>query len=381
MRILHCIYDDVGNPWVGGGGAARSLEIYKRIAVRGHRVDVACGNYPGAAPIEVRQGVVYRHTGLPYSYIASRLTYMLGAARLIKRRGYDIVIEDVSPYSPVGAPLWNSRVPMLASVQNLSGTHAPEKYGLPGWGPRLAEKPLLGLFHTFVAVSPGIAEQLRSMLGQDIDIAVIPNSAGQISPSSTKNADSPNPYILSLGRIDIHQKGLDRLIEAFDQVADSLPAVRLVIAGGGSDSQVQALESLVREVHHRDRIEVLGQVDRRRADELLRSATLVVMPSRYEAWPLVAIEAGAAGVPVVGTDVVGVRDAAPPYPEGHGYLVRDGEVAALAEAIVKLEGDRELRQKVGERGRAWAARFSWDELATKQLAFYEQVVRQWSVHH
>src|SRR5438270_8100906 len=171
MRILHCIYDDIGNPWVGGGGAIRTLEIYRRMVDRGHRVEVVCGSYSGAAPIEVRQGVVYRHVGLPYSHIMSRLTYMLGARRLIKRRGYDIVIEDVSPFSPVGAPLWNRRVPMVASVQNLSGVHASDRYGLAGWGPRLAEKPLLGLFHNFVAVSPGIAKQLHSILGPAANVA------------------------------------------------------------------------------------------------------------------------------------------------------------------------------------------------------------------
>src|SRR3982751_1267896 len=120
MRILHVIYDDTGNPWLGGGGAIRTLEIYSRIASRGHRVTVLCGNYPGAARAQVRQGVTYRRTGLTGSYALSRLSFMLGAARLIKVGAYDIVIEDVTPYSPVAAPLWvKPGVPTVASVQNL----------------------------------------------------------------------------------------------------------------------------------------------------------------------------------------------------------------------------------------------------------------------
>src|SRR5919201_5839409 len=99
MRILHVIYDDVGNPWLGGGGAARTLDIYSRIAGLGHRVIVLCGNYPGAAQTENRCGVTYRRTGLTGSYALSRLSFMLGAACLIKAGGYDIVVEDVSPYS------------------------------------------------------------------------------------------------------------------------------------------------------------------------------------------------------------------------------------------------------------------------------------------
>ena len=97
MRILHLIYDDLDNPWLGGGGAVRTQEIYRRIAARGHRVTVLCGRYPGAARVERRGGVAYRRVGLSRGYVLSRLTYVLGAARLLKHGGYDIVIEDVSP--------------------------------------------------------------------------------------------------------------------------------------------------------------------------------------------------------------------------------------------------------------------------------------------
>src|SRR5689334_25376522 len=92
MRILHVIYDDVGNSWLGGGGATRTLEIYSRIARLGHRVTVVCGNYPGAARTESRQGITYRRMGLSRSYAVSRLSFMLGAARLVSAGGYDIVV-------------------------------------------------------------------------------------------------------------------------------------------------------------------------------------------------------------------------------------------------------------------------------------------------
>ncbi|NTU41942.1 MAG: glycosyltransferase family 1 protein, partial [Nitrospirales bacterium] len=47
MRIVHCIYDHIRNPWVGGGGAVRMFEIYRRLSQR-HRITVICGKYPGA---------------------------------------------------------------------------------------------------------------------------------------------------------------------------------------------------------------------------------------------------------------------------------------------------------------------------------------------
>jgi glycosyltransferase involved in cell wall biosynthesis len=378
MRILHIIYDDIDNPWVGGGGATRTLELYSRIARLGHKVLVVCGNYPGAQRLHSRKGVSYRHVGSARPYVWSRITFMAGTARLIKRGGYDIVIEDVSPFSPVGAPLWNRRMPSVASVQNLSGAHATAKYGLMGWGPRLVERPLLSLFKNFVAVSPGISEELVRRFGADgANIRVIPNSVGEgflQAAALPGGGTADGEYILSLGRIDIYQKGLDRLIEAFDQVADQSSDTRLLIAGDGTPAQVIALRSLIASSRHADQIELLGRVDQAEAARLMRGATFLAMPSRYEAWPLSAIEAGATGTPVVGSNIVGVRDAAPQFPQAHGELVPEGDTEALVATMLKLLTKRELRRMIGDTGKAWAARFTWDALAKEQIVFYEELV-------
>ncbi len=377
MRILHIIYDDMGNPWLGGGGATRTLEIYSRSAERGHNIVVVCGKYPGARAREQRRGVFYRRVGLSQSYVLSRLGFMVGAARLIKRGGYDIVIEDVSPFSPVASPLWKPKgARAIASVQNLSGTHAPGKYGLAGWGPRLVERPVLSLFTNFVAVSPGIAGQLRHNVDGKINVRVVPNSvdplffeSGQAEPLQRGD------YILSLGRIDVYQKGLDRLVEAFDLFAEQMADVRLLVAGGGTEGQMERLNSLAEGAHYKDRIRILGAVEKAQAARLMRGALCLAMPSRYEAWPLTALEAGAAGAPVAGSDIIGVRDAAPPYPQGHGVLVPEGDTHALAQAFLKLASSKQMRTEIGARGREWAAKFTWDALADQQLAFYEEVIR------
>jgi phosphatidylinositol alpha-mannosyltransferase len=84
------------------------------------------------------------------------------------------------------------------------------------------------------------------------------------------------------------------------------------------------------------------------------------------------VEAAVCGRPVLGTDVVGVRDAAPAT--AHGRLVPPDDPAAFAEAMVALAGDPELRRSLGERGRAWAAAFTWDRLAARQERFYQEVL-------
>ncbi len=377
MRVLHAIYDDIGNPWVGGGGAQRTLELYSRMVSGGHRIRVVCGRYPGAPLHESRGGVQYNRVGYPHSYLLSRLTYTLEAARLIKRGGYDIVIEDVSPFSPVGAPLWSRGVSSVASVQNVYGRHASAKYGPLGWGPRLVEGPLLSLFKNFVATSQAAGEQIELLRGREAVVRVIGYSANPVFFSVGQAPGGPdhlNPYILSIGRIDIYQKGLDRLMEAFNQVAGRLPGVRLLIAGGGSSAQMFTLDSMVAASPHRHRIKFLGRVDHVRAAQLMKHALLVAIPSRYETGPITALEAGAVGTPIVGTDIAGLRSNAPPFPQGHGLLVPEDDPQALADALCRVVEDPQLRSDMGVAGRRWAAQYTWDALALEQLEFYKEIV-------
>ena len=400
MRILHLIYDDIGNPWLGGGGAVRTLEINRRLAARGHQVIVLCGAYPGAPPSAPRDGVLYLRVGArgpggpPRGYLSSRLRYAWGAGALLKVLGYDIVIEDFSPYSPVFAPLRARRgAAVVASVQNLSGAHAVRKYGwgLRGLLPRLLERPLLRRFPNVLAVSQGIAGEMESWWrprgGGRLE--VIPNSAG---PAFAAVAGTPappeEPVILFLGRIDPYQKGLDTLLQAYALAAPRMPGVRLELAGTGTPDAVHQVRAWAAEQH----LPVLdadagtvpagaaagplvvwrGKLDGADAVTALRRCLFLAMPSRYEAWPITAVEAAVCGRPVLGTDVVGVRDAAPAT--AHGRLVPPDDPAAFAEAMVALAGDPELRRSLGERGRAWAAAFTWDRLAARQERFYQEVL-------
>jgi glycosyltransferase involved in cell wall biosynthesis len=282
---------------------------------------------------------------------------------------------------------------VVASVQNLSGAHAVRKYGwgLRGWLPRLLERPLLRRFPNVVTVSQGIAGEMQSWWrpGPGGRLAVIPNS---VSPAFAAIAGTPappeEPAILFLGRIDPYQKGLDTLLRAYALAAPRMPGIRLELAGAGTPAAVQQVRAWAAEQH----LPVLdcaagsipagatagplvvwrGKLDGADAVAAMRRCLFLAMPSRYEAWPITALEAAVCGRPVLGADVTGVRDAAPAT--AHGRLVPAADPAAFAEAMVELAGDAELRRSLGERGRAWAAAFTWDRLAAQQERFYQEVL-------
>ena len=102
LRVLHCIYDDVENPWVGGGGAVRLRELYRRLTDR-VEVVIATGRYPGARD-ETLEGVSYVRLGASAPYAWSRASYATHAQRLLQSERYDAAVLDFSVYTPVRLP-------------------------------------------------------------------------------------------------------------------------------------------------------------------------------------------------------------------------------------------------------------------------------------
>lgn len=159
--------------------------------------------------------------------------------------------------------------------------------------------------------------------------------------------------VLGLGRL-VPQKGFDLLVEALPE------GMRARIAGEGPGR-----------VEH-PRVEWLGW----RADPwpLLAEADVVAIPSRWEGFGLVAVEAMAAGVPVVASAVDGLVEVVGEA----GLLVPPGEPSALRAALARLRDDPELRVRLGAAGRARAARFDIRRTVARYEALYAELMAEGS---
>jgi glycosyltransferase involved in cell wall biosynthesis len=149
-------------------------------------------------------------------------------------------------------------------------------------------------------------------------------------------------YILLVGA-PWYLKGADTLIEAFKRLSGDFPEVRLKVLGFYPDSQ--QLEALI---GGSPKIEVLKSRTNPEALELISRAIIFASPSRCEGSPRVVVEAMAAGVPVVGSDVGGI-----PYlvQDGqNGFVVPVGDAVALEGRLRQLLLDRELRERMGKKG-------------------------------
>ena len=364
MRIVHLIYDDLGNPWLSGGGAVRAREIYRRLAER-HEVTLVCGRYPGAPVEEEVDGVRIVRVGSEAGYARSRLAYCQAALGQLARHDWDVWVHEFSAF----APLWPSRSLRRRGVlffYHFVGAHALVKHPLVGGVSWAAESLTLRGYERILTISPSVTEQVRRRRPDAEVTCVFTGVDRRYFDLRPDEAD----YILYFGRTDIHTKGLDTLVTAFARVAVDHPHVRLVFAGRGAPPEQARLERLIADAHLGDRVEVFGGVDETTKGELLRQARFVCMPSRYEGWGIVAVEAAAAGRPVLGTRIPGLVDA---VCDGEtGLLVTAGDAAALAGAMQRLLADPELRRRQGEAGREWARRFDWERIATEQEALLLQ---------
>ena len=355
MKICHLMYDDVDNPWLGGGGAVRAMELYRRLASR-HEITIVSGLFPGAEPETERHGLRLLRVGSARSYALSRVGYCRAAVAQLQRLEWDLWINEFSAFAPLRVPAELRRQGLLL-LYHLMGPHALVKHPLVGGIAWLCERRVLRAYRRILTISPSVQARIQRGAG-DAEVDIVYSGVDRrffgLVPEEA-------PYLLYFGRMDMHTKGIDLLIAAFAEIAAEHPDIRLKLAGRGTPKQLARVGDLVRRAGLAGRVEVMGSVGEEEQGELLRRALLVCAPSRYEGWCMVAVEAAAAGKAVLGTDIDGLRDAV--RHDETGVLVPPEDVGALADGMRALIADDARRQALGAAGRVWAGRFGWDRLA------------------
>lgn len=349
MRILHLAYEDPRRPG-SGGGSVRTLEVDRRLAER-HDVTALVAAYPGATE-RTSDRIHWMPLGPASGGRLPQLAYFALAAREARRRRADVVVEDFgAPFSVALSPLFTHR-PVVASVQWLFAREMRAKYHLPF---DLVEWAGLHAYHDFIAVSDWLADDLRRRRPGAI-VETIPNG---VEAAAFATERRPPEHLLFVGRLDREQKGLDLLIQIAAITADRLgPRMPpLLIAGDGPDRR--AAEAWVRSRGLEARVRFLGRIEGTAKFDLIAGAYAVLMPSRFETFGMVAVEAEAAGVPVVAFDIGPLAAVAGPA----SRLVEPFRTDRFAEEVIRLVCDPALRDRLGVDGREWARKYDWDDIA------------------
>jgi D-inositol-3-phosphate glycosyltransferase len=188
--------------------------------------------------------------------------------------------------------------------------------------------------------------------------------------------------ILFVGRMD-PVKGLDTLVRAMALVMETHPDMRenacLCIVGGDRtddparmDAEMARVARLGAELGMGDFLSFLGPQAQEDLRDYYSAAQVVVVPSRYESFGMVALEAMACGTPVIASDVGGLSTL---VRHGRtGFLVPDRDAEALAAALRCLLDNPHLRAELGEHGVATAEAYGWPVIAGDVEALYERLL-------
>jgi glycosyltransferase involved in cell wall biosynthesis len=181
--------------------------------------------------------------------------------------------------------------------------------------------------------------------------------------------------ILNVGRL-IDWKGTIHLIDAIPMVLQHAPDTRLLIIGSGPEK-----EHLVQRTHElslEEKVKFLGKVNDDDLVAYYHAADIFVLPSvnksgKTEGLGVVLLEAMASGCPVIGSNVGGIPDI---ITDGeNGFLVPEQDPSALADRIIQIISDADLREKFQKDGYARIQEsFTWDKIAERFSMVYSQVL-------
>ncbi len=179
--------------------------------------------------------------------------------------------------------------------------------------------------------------------------------------------------ILFVGRLD-KRKGFEHLLDSFMMLKPKLPHLRLKVVGPFESEAARHCQEKAWQ-HGLNGVEFVGYVPPADLPAVYQTADIFCAPSiGGESFGIVLLEAMAAGLPVVASDIAGYRAVITSGSEG--FLVPPGRPDYLAGAILQLANALQLRQQMGECGRRKAAGYSWDHIIAKTLTVYHNTIDQ-----
>lgn len=388
MKIL--LVSTVYPPAIGGP-ALQTQEIAAALTHRGHAVTVLTtspstlrqGSGLGASEFEVIHLPQQRR---PFDRVPRNLRLLQNLDGVLRRVKPDLVhmqtCEGNVPFA-VGSVARAHGVPRLLKFSSdavWSRLNRDRYLGLPYQGIHhsslgarlltLAQRTTLAQYNLVWATSPFLERSLTNIYGvQPSAIHALPNLI-RINPEASRQPKPVGAELIALlvARL-VPTKGIEVAIQAMAQLREH--PVRLRIVGEGTADYEQSLRDLVTSLGVQHRVTFAGALAAAQLDAEYVAADLFVLPSWYEAFGIVLVQAMAAGLPCVASDVGGIPSV---VRDGEtGLLFPAGDSGALAAAMQQL-ADEPLRRRLGEQGRSEAQRFDLQARLDDLLAMYQRAV-------
>jgi glycosyltransferase involved in cell wall biosynthesis len=339
IRVLHVVKGSV----FYGGPDVYTLNTFQSLRGKDHELFLAVLAKDSRDKVPLCREAEDRH--LPHFFIDARSRFRVHYLRRLKKliQTEQIDILHTHEYK---SDLFGLLAARAAGIPAVATAHGWTRNSLRAVAYEHLEARLLRRFDRVLVSSRFMVEDLNRIGIPPERIIHIPNAvdtdrfaqSDMTRREARQNWNIPekDPVVGTIGRLT-KEKGHRTLLEAFVEVRRRIPGVRLVLLGSGEEER--ALRGLARKLGTGNAIQWISTCPQDRIPVFLKCLDVFVLPSLRENQPLALLEAMAAGIPVVATDVGGVGEIIGDCEEG--LLVSPGDRSALAEALVRALGSGE----------------------------------------
>jgi glycogen(starch) synthase len=387
MRVLILSWEYP--PLIEGGLARHVRKLSENLAALGVDVHVLTRGREESPSEELSEGVTLHRVREPrrpaelgefITWVEHMNTDMLAAGvELGDRLDYDVVHGHDWLVAVAGDHLAKRfRAPLAITV------HAPEYGRHQGWVDKHPQSHIHGVENWManraeqvITCSAYMRDQVSDIFAIEEEcIAVIPNGIDpadlhaapddEIKALRARFAAPHEKLVLLVGRL-VYEKGFQIALEAMPRVIQEVGNVRFLVAGAGTHEQ--ELRSQARQLGLDAHGTFLGWIGDDVLHSLYRIADLTVVPSIYEPFGLVALEAMACGSPCLVADTGGLREVVPHEEVGLRFRSRDPR--SLARVAARVLTDDELGRRIVTEAHEHVRRFDWADVAERTLEVYE----------
>jgi glycosyltransferase involved in cell wall biosynthesis len=358
LHIIFLDFDDIKNPLLAAGQAKATLEVGKEMVKFGHKVEIISSRYPGYKDRK-ENGMIYRHIGLNTNNIRiNNFIYILAVPFAIRKLKGDVIVECfTAPISTLFSPLF-TKIPVVALTSSFEAERFSQLYHFPFY---VVERYGLKFYRYGIALTEFFSEKMKKG-NKNIITRVIPEGVG---PEFFTIKRKKAKQILFLGRLDMSQKGIDLLLQAYKLVANKI-AYPLVIAGNGPDEE--KVKKMITKLGLEKKVTMIGATYGQKKAAILSESLLVAFTSRNETFSCFGLEALASGLPLVAFDIPGLswtKDT---------VVFKAPAFNFKKYAQLLLTKSEEISQKsISNETRKFAKLFTWEKVATDFISFFYEV--------
>jgi glycosyltransferase involved in cell wall biosynthesis len=390
--IGHFPYIDLVNTpdyikdYAHGGTEIAAYNLAVQMAKRGNDIDVFTTSINSKNSIEIYPHMrVHRHA-TSFKIASANASFKL----IYKPLNYDLDVVHAHspiPYSDLPALMYAKRkkVPFLLTYQfdgQETGGSFMRNTGVSIYNKVFINR-VLDSAEVIIATTRSYAQESPFLKNYLDKIVVIPNGINieEVTTTLTKEESRTNlglpiktKIILFFGSL-VPYKGPDILLKAFKVIKNEFPEVKLIFAGRGQ--MLVELRDMAKKFDLDDDVIFLGFVEDEKKALYYKSADIFCLPSTNmaESFGIVNLEAMASGIPIVGSNLGGIPDI---IKEGeNGLLAKPCDYQSLANALLMLLKDNDLRQKMGNNGRKMVTDYSWDKIAKETEELYKNLLNNW----